>query len=159
MTLRKSLTALATSIAAVATLGTPAAARVLDPDVAEDALEIAKRIQCGVQDGETAVYHWAANVYSRAPGERDRLLFRGEGMNVRRCVQVEDPERGTGWRMVNREVMFYLSPKTGEVLDTWTNPWTGETVEVMQIHNDPVNGRPNFPRAAAGTPYSIDSLG
>ncbi len=146
----------ATSAAVLVSSGVHA--RTLDPTVPEDALEISKRLQCGAKDGETAVYHWAGNVYSRVAGERDRLLFKGEGMNVRRCVAVTDPERGTGWRMVSREVMLYLDPRTGEVLDRWTNPWTDETVEVMQIHNDPVNGRPSFPRNADGTPFQLGSL-
>ena len=27
---------------------------------------------------------------------------------------------------------------------TWDNPYTGETVDVIHVANDPVNGRPNF---------------
>lgn len=156
-TMRATCTALAITLG-LACAGTAAQARTLDPNVPEDAVEISKRLQCGEKDGETAVYHWAGNVYSRVPGERDRLLFKGEGMNVRRCVEVTDPQRGTGWRMVSREIMLYLDPETGEVLDRWTNPWTDETVEVMQIHNDPVNGRPNFPRGADGAPFKLGSL-
>jgi hypothetical protein len=51
--------------------------------------------------------------------------------------------------------MLYLDPKTGEVLRDWTNPWTGEKVEVMHIANDPVNQRAQFPYAADGTPYKF----
>ncbi|WP_432201101.1 DUF1838 family protein [Erythrobacter sp. W53] len=136
----------------------PAAAQMLDPNVPEDAIEISKRMQCGISEDEPAVYHWSGNIYGRSPGVRDKLLFKGEGMNIRRCVEVTDPERGTGWRMISREVMLMLDPKTGEVVDTWENPYTGETVDVMQIHNDPVNGRPNFPRGADGAPYKISTL-
>jgi len=148
---------LATLLAAAIT-ATPAFARTLNPEVAEDAVEISKRVQCGEADGKTAVYHWAGNIYGRVPGEPDRLLFKGEGMNVRRCVSIEDPIRGKGYRMVSREVMLLLDPETGEVLREWKNPWTGETVEVMHIHNDPVNSRPTFPKGADGTPYRIASL-
>lgn len=133
----------------------PAGARMLNPEVPADALEIMKRTQCGVADGVPAVYHWSGRIYSRVTGERDRLLFRGEGMNIRQCVAVEDPVRGKGWRQVSREVMLFLDPKTGEVLREWKNPWTGETVEVMHIANDPVNGRPNFPIGADGAPYRL----
>ena len=38
----------------------------------------------------------------------------------------------------------FLDPDTGEVLRTWDNPYTGETVDVIHVANDPVNGRPNF---------------
>lgn len=146
-------TAIAAALAAA-----PVNARMLDPSVPEDALEISKRLQCGPVDGQSVVYHWAGNVYARAPGERDRLLFRGEGMNVRRCVAVNDPVRGPGYRMVSREVMLYLDPETGEVLESWQNPWSGESVEVMHIHNDPVNSRPSFARTADGEPFALPTL-
>ncbi|ANY21102.1 hypothetical protein A6F68_02608 [Tsuneonella dongtanensis] len=146
------------AVALGATLATPALARQLDPSVPADALEISKRVQCGEADGKPAVYHWQGNVYSRVAGEPDRLLFKGEGMNIRTCTTVEDPKRGKGWRLVSREIMLYLDPKTGEVLRKWDNPWTGETVDVMHIANDPVNQRPSFPINADGTPYANASL-
>ena len=138
-----------------ATIATPGQARTLDPAKPEDALEVMKRTQCGAKDGEPAVYHWSGKVYSRVEGERDRLLFLGEGMNIRQCVAVTDPKRGKGFRQVSREVMLFLDPATGQVLRQWKNPWTGENVEVMHIANDPVNGRPTFPMGADGKPYSI----
>jgi hypothetical protein len=143
------------SVAALALSSGAAAAKMLDPAKSEDALEIAKRAQCGEADGKPAVYHWSGKVYSRVTGEPDRLLFKGEGMNIRQCVTVDDPKRGKGWRLVSREVMFYLDPNTGEVLRQWTNPWSGETVEVMQIANDPVNQRPQFATNADGSPYQF----
>lgn len=136
--------------------GTPAEARMLDPAVPEDALEIMKRTQCAAVDGQPAVYRWEGRAYGRRQGEPDRLLFRLEGMNIRTCVQVTDPVRGVGFRQVSREIMLYLDPATGEVLRTWTNPYTGQTVDVMQVANDPVNGRPSFPRGADGSPYRIN---
>ncbi|MFZ4747854.1 MAG: DUF1838 family protein [Sphingomonas sp.] len=153
MTLMK-LALLATATVAC-TLGTAASARMLDPAVPADAFEISKRVQCGEADGKPAVYHFAGKIYSKVEGEPDRLLFFAEGMNVRQCVAVEDPKRGKGYRLVSREVLFYLDPKTGEVLRQWTNPWTNETVDVMHIHNDPVNSRPNFPIGADGKPASF----
>lgn len=133
-------------------------ARTLDPNVPEDAVEISKRLQCGVSADEPAVYHWSGNIYGRSPGQRDKLLFKGEGMNIRRCVEVTDPERGTGWRLISRELMLMLDPESGEVVDEWENPYTGKTVTVMQIHNDPVNGRPNFPRGTDGSPFQLSTM-
>jgi Protein of unknown function (DUF1838) len=129
--------------------------RMLDPGNPGDALEISKRAQCGEADGKPAVYHWAGNIYSRVQGEPDRLLFKGEGMNIRQCVTVNDPQRGKGWRLVSREIMLYLDTKTGEVVRKWTNPWTDEVVDVMHIANDPVNQRPQFAISADGKPYSF----
>jgi hypothetical protein len=142
--------------AAMLALCGAAQARTLDPSKPEDALEISKRTQCGEKDGQPAVYYWSGNVYSRVEGERDRLLFRGEGMNIRQCVAVTDPKRGKGYRQVSREIMLYLDPATGQVLREWKNPWTGETVEVMHIANDPVNGRPQFPIGADGKPFTVN---
>jgi hypothetical protein len=132
-----------------------AAAGMLDPAVPADALEMAKRVQCGPADGEPAVYHWSGNVYARVTGQPDKLLFKGEGMNIRTCTTVNDPVRGKGWRMVSREIMLYLDPKTGQVLRNWTNPMTGETVDVMHIANDPVNQGGQFPITRDGKPYSF----
>lgn len=148
----------ALAVVAATTFATSASAKMLDPNKPEDALEIMKRTQCGVADGVPAVYHWSGKVYSRVRGEPDRHLFNGEGMNVRQCVRIEDPKRGVGYRQVSREVMFYLDPKTNEVLRKWDNPWTGETVDVMQIANDPVNSRGNYPYSADGKPYKIPTL-
>jgi Protein of unknown function (DUF1838) len=132
-----------------------ASARMLDPAKPDDALEIMKRTQCAAKDGDTAVYYWSGKIYSRIDGEPDRHLFNGEGMNIRRCVAVNDPKRGKGWRQVSREVMFMIDPKTGKIVNKWDNPWTGETVDVMQINNDPVNGRPNFATGLDGKPYTL----
>ena len=145
-----------TAAAALSLIGTGVAAHTLDPAKPEDALELNKRTGCGVKDGVPAVYHWSGKVYSRVDGERDRVLFNAEGMNIRQCVAVSAPKRGAGYRHVSREVMFFTDAKTGEILRQWKNPWTGETVEVMQVHNDPVNARPLFPISADGKPFTIE---
>ncbi len=143
---------------AIATLmtGTAATARMLNPAVPEDAVEIMRRTQCAAVDGQPAVYRWEGRAYGRREGEPDRLLFRLEGMNIRTCVRVTDPVRGVGFRQVSREIMLYLDAQTGAVLRTWTNPYTNQTVDVMQVANDPVNGRPTYPRGADGSPYRVN---
>ena len=149
MRFRTLLTGMAAA-SAIALAAQPAQARTLDPANPEDALQIQKRVQCGVSDGEPAVYYWSGKVYSRVAGEPDRHLFNAEGMNIRQCASVEDPVRGEGYRLVSGEIMLYTDPETGEVLREWENPWTGETVEVMHVNNDPVNGRPTYTLQADG---------
>lgn len=139
-------------VASSSLVSASASARMLDPAVPADALEMSKRIQCGEADGKPAVYHWTGKVYGRTEGEPDKLLFGGEGMNIRSCMAVDDPVRGRGWRLVSREIMLFLDPKSGEVLRRWDNPWSGETVDVVHIANDPVNQRPSFAVDAAGKP-------
>ncbi len=144
--------ALATTVMA----NTPAAARMLDLKAPSDALAAMRKVQCSLKDGEPVVYHWSGKVFSRTEGEADRLLFNIEGMNVRQCVTVTDPARGTGFRQVSRELMFYLDPATGQPLKQWTNPWTGKTVEVVHVANDPVNMRaPLFPIGRDGKPFDL----
>jgi len=143
--------ALATALSAAV----PAiAANKLDLATPEGALMAFRKVQCSSKDSTPTVYHWVGETFSRVPGEPDKLLFTFEGMNVRQCVTVTDPVRGTGFRQVSREILFYKDPATGQIVDEWRNPWTGETVKVLHIANDPVNFRaPIFPKGADGKPY------
>ena len=77
-------------------------------------------------------------------------------MNIRQCATIEDDKRGLGFRMVSRELLFYQDPKTGEILDTWDNPWTGDTVEVLHVANDPVNWGNTYELDINGDPYQMD---
>ena len=110
------------------------------------AWEIARKTTCGtLEAGVTRFGVWQGKAYSRVPGERDRHLFNLIGVNTRQCADVQDPDKGEGFRSVSREVMLYLDPETGALLDQWENPWTGQTVEVLHVANDPVNMRaPRF---------------
>lgn len=74
-------------------------------------------------------------------------------MNIRQCATITDPKQGKGWRLVSREILLYLDPKTGEVVRSWKNPWTGETVPVLHVANDPVNQRPSFVTNPDGSPF------
>ncbi|MFQ3595152.1 MAG: DUF1838 family protein [Sphingomonadaceae bacterium] len=130
-------------------------AQRLSFDNPDDQIAMYRKIQCSTRDLEPVVYHWSGRVWSRVPGEPDRHLWNVEGMNVRQCVTVEDPDRGRGVRMVSRELMFYLDPATGAVIDEWQNPWTGKVNRIFHVANDPVNQRPVFPRGADGSPYRI----
>jgi hypothetical protein len=137
---------------AIASAGT-AAGQSLDPAKPQDAVILQRKLQCSLTDGKAVRYWWQGRMYARVPGERDRLLFDLQGTNVRQCVTVTDPKRGTGYRLVSREILLYLDPKTGAVAKTWLNPWTNETVEVIQTANDPVNSRgPVLPFDEAGNP-------
>ena len=147
------LTAAAAALA-LATGAAPAPAK-LDLAKPADALAAMRKIQCSTKDATPVIYHWSGHAFSRVPGEPDKHLFDLEGMNVRQCAAVSDPVRGAGFRMVSRELMFYLDPKTGAVLKTWPNPWTGKTVDVIHVANDPVNQRPSFAKGADGAPYTL----
>jgi hypothetical protein len=131
------------------------AASPLDLSSPVDNLTAYRKIQCSTKDATPVVYHWSGHVYSRVPGEPDRHIFDVEGMNIRQCAAVNDPAKGPGFRMVSRELMFYVDPVTRAVLKTWTNPFSGKTVDVVPVVNDPVNMRPVFATDENGTPFSL----
>lgn len=155
-TMMQSATWLAAALAVLLSLGSgPAlAADALGLDGPEEALAAMRKIQCSTADGVPVTYGWEGSTYSRVPGERDRLLFRVEGMNIRQCGPLSAEEGGPGFKMVSREILLYLDPKTGDVLREWENPWTEQTVKVIQVTNDPVNQR--LSRAGRdGRPFSL----
>jgi len=128
----------------------------IDPDSADGFVALSRKVQCSLEDASPQVFEWSGNGYSRVPGERDRKLFGLMGMNIRQCVTIEDPDRGTGYRLVSREIMLYLDPATGEVMRTFENPWTGNQNQVIHVANDPVNGRPTFGLDADGSERSFE---
>jgi hypothetical protein len=125
----------------------------LDLTKPEDALKASRRVQCSLEDGKAVTFSWRGGVMSRMPGEQDRHIFNVEGMNIRQCGTVTDPKRGTGYRLVSREILLYLDPKTNQLLTTWNNPWTNQTNEVVHVANDPVNQPPTFSWSTSGEPY------
>lgn len=142
------LAGLALGIAASVT----AAPKRLDLTNPADVITAQRKVQCSLKDGEPVVYHFSGQVFSRVEGEPDKHIFDVEGMNIRQCVTVTDPVRGKGYRMVSRELLLYTDTKTGAVMRTWSNPWLGRNVEVVQVANDPVNMRATFPIGADGAP-------
>jgi len=74
-------------------------------------------------------------VFGVRPNEVVRELFIMEGFSVVRSKKLEDGS----YRRMLREVVFYKDIKTGEILETWENPYTNETVRVVPIANDPYN--------------------
>lgn len=70
------------------------------------------------------------------PGEAGRDLFGVMGMGTGRLIPFEDKP---GFTNVRRECGYYYDLDTGEVLDTWVNPYTDEEVEVLHIANPQIN--------------------
>lgn len=73
---------------------------------------------CGVRDNEAV-----------------RPLF---GFEVFSAIRVVKQTDGSYQRMC-RELIFYRDLKTGEMMDTWLNPYTNEEVRVVDVANDPFN--------------------
>jgi hypothetical protein len=130
-------------------------AKKLDISKPEDALKAARKLAASLKDGEETIFWWEGNVFSRIPGERDRLLFTYQGMNVRATKTFQDSVKGYGYQHVSREVLFYMDPKTKQVMKTWTNPWSGKEVEIIHVANDPVNSRGPQYAMEGGKPYQL----
>jgi len=151
--MKSSLTLL---IAFLALSGT-ADARTLDLSKPEDVIAAEIRLGCTADPAKPAMRWMSGQILGRRQGEPDIHLFNVQGLNTAACQTVNDPKRGPGYRSVTREIMFYLDPATGKIIDTWKNPYTGETVDVIHMFNDPVNmTEPKFAYGKDGKPATWD---
>ena len=78
---------------------------------------------------------WTGSVFAVELGKKPQRLFGFEGFNVARMLKLDNGS----YQMLSREFAVFRDPVSNEILKTWKNPWTDETVEVFQIQNDPVN--------------------
>jgi hypothetical protein len=96
--------------------------------------ETAARLQANT-NGDQVYGHCTGIVTGVRPGEAIRPLF---GFEVFSTIRVLRQSDGSYQRMT-KETIFYADPKTGDILDEWDNPYTGERVKVVDVHNDPYN--------------------
>jgi hypothetical protein len=97
--------------------------------------DIFARLQGNLDFEQQKVGWYSGVVLGVRDGEPVRELFGMEGFSVCRLQRLEDGS----WRKLLREVGFYRDLKTGQLMDTWQNVYTGETVKVVPIANDPFN--------------------
>ena len=82
------------------------------------------------------LFAFPGEAWVMVPQEKNHRCFKTFGIGASRIEEVEE-----GWRIYSREVLYYMDPDTGEILETWNNPFLGgREVEVHHIANDPVNG-------------------
>ncbi len=94
------------------------------------------RIRGSLDPAKSVYYTFQGGVEYHLPGSRPVRLFTIKGMSATRCLMLE--HGCYGYTM--REVVLYCDPVSGDILDTWENPWSGENVPVVHIANDPVQG-------------------
>ncbi|MEJ2139458.1 MAG: DUF1838 family protein [Gammaproteobacteria bacterium] len=149
---RRQLLAGVGGVAGVAAgMGASATEMSLDLDQPEDNLKALIKLQADLS-GADAIGGFPGEVWGWVPGEGNRLLFRSYGIGASHVERVDN-----GWRFYHREVMYYLDPDTGEILQDWVNPYTGKRVEVLHILNDPVHRfyAISGGRFAAPFPYTV----
>ena len=90
----------------------------------------------GYRDPAREKIGWfSGKAYGVVPGRKNLELCGFEGFSVIRLVPLEDGS----YRKLLREVAFYTDLKTGEILETFDNPYTGETNRIVPVANDPYN--------------------
>jgi hypothetical protein len=76
----------------------------------------------------------------------DLFAVLGDDKPLRKMIGIEgfgvlrvSPQPDGTYRVFNRELAFYKDPDTGEFIDEWTNPLTGELCQSPPLHNLVVN--------------------
>ncbi|MFY8095900.1 MAG: DUF1838 family protein [Niveispirillum sp.] len=93
------------------------------------------RLDMDIDPTKEKIGWFRGKVYGVRDNEPVRPLFILDGFSFVRCKRLEDGS----YRRMLREIGFYRDAKTGEILKTWHNPYTGEDVRVVPIANDPFN--------------------
>jgi hypothetical protein len=86
-------------------------------------------------DGKQVFGRATGSVNGVRSGEAVRHLLDFEVFSTTRVIRRPD---GNYDRM-SKEVVFYLDPSSGEILDSWDNPYNQQRVHVVDIANDPYN--------------------
>lgn len=100
----------------------------------EDSLSAFVRMR-GNADGSDSFADWHVTVFIVEPGKRAMPAFRLDGFNVGRSVK--QPDGSYQW--LSREVAYYRDLRTGQIIENWQNPITGQTNDILHVINDPVN--------------------
>ncbi|MBE9179146.1 DUF1838 domain-containing protein [Oculatella sp. LEGE 06141] len=106
------------------------------------------KVRASLDSTQSTFLVWQGAIYAFIPGEKRSRLFKIVGMSASRCIATE----AGGWDFTSRELTYYLDPESGEAIHQWQNPWTGETVPVMHVANNPVQGhfKGHFPAQVDG---------
>lgn len=89
----------------------------------------------GDTSGKPVIGMYSGHVFGNVEGERLKPLFGFEGFGIGRFERQSDGS----FRQLWREVGVYRDIDTGEIMRMWKNPYSGETVEILDVQNDPVN--------------------
>lgn len=136
---------IASSLAGLAALA-PTAAGAYDFSSAQNSVDAFVRMR-GNTDGTDSIADWHVTMFIVEPGKRAMPVMRLDGFNVGRAIKQADGS----YQWLSREVAYYRDLKTGKIIDKWENPLTGKTNDVLQVINDPVNGK--FAPATFSVPW------
>ena len=111
---------------------------VIDYDWSDpnDNLEAYVKLSNSLKDGDWVHGWYSGLVFRMFPNQTPDALFGLEGFGPGYTVHQDNGSYASYWK----EVGFYKDLKTNQIIETWKNPYTGETNRVMHIHNRMVKG-------------------
>jgi hypothetical protein len=83
-------------------------------------------------DGGAVIWWYRGSQYG-IQEMQPTLLFHVEGVQLIRFDALADGS----YNQILRDVMFYVNPESTELLRTWTNPYTGEEIDVPVMRMGP----------------------
>ena len=107
----------------------------LNLDDPADNLLAFMKVRGSLDENEEVIFYASGRMYGQVEGERDQPLMDFEMFNIAKTVKTGDHS----YDLLTREAGIYKSIETGEPLESWDNPYTGEAVDVLHLWNDPVN--------------------
>jgi hypothetical protein len=93
------------------------------------------RMNANFDEGKVKYGSASGTVFGVRPGEAIRDLFGAEVVSAARAWKQADGS----YRVLHRETVLYTDLRSGEVLSEFKNPYTSETVKVVDVVNDPWN--------------------
>ena len=97
------------------------------------------RIQADLDSDKQRFCHCSGQIMAVRPGEAVKPILGFQTFLATRLLPLPDGNI----RRVNKEVIFYTNltrlGQPGEIIDSWQNPFTNETVRVVHAINDPFN--------------------
>ncbi|CAF0913082.1 unnamed protein product [Rotaria sordida] len=93
------------------------------------------RLRCSLNLNEQVIITWKGSVYLHLYQMEVDHIFDIIGMNIARCLNDSNNHQII---LTSRETQLYIDANTGEKLNKWTNPYTGNIVSVIHVANDPV---------------------
>jgi hypothetical protein len=76
-------------------------------------------------DGEPALWWWQGDVFGKRPGEIAKRLLRITGIGFSRVRRLPDGL----WESTMSEAGYYVDAESGQLAETWINPYTGQPVK------------------------------
>ena len=97
------------------------------------------RVQGDLNPENERIGYCTGEILGVKPGEAAKPLCGFETFLATRLIPQEDGS----YRRLNKEVIYYTDlnydPGSRRMIDSWTNPWTGEECRVVHVANDPFN--------------------